>query len=425
MKEPILSRLENYINKYLNLWDFFGVIQVIKKGEIIFERSSGYSCLEFGIKNDMQSRFSLASMSKQFTAFAIMVLYDKKLLDLDQPVNGYLPSGIKISEKITVHNLLSHTSGLYNFYNFDDDFFGDDNRKNYSKEEFFEKYINKKPISEPNEKFDYNNSNYNLLVWIIENVSGMDYEEFIFKNIFEPLNMLGSEVDDGSRILLNKSFHYVRDYDAYIRYPYYNEKFSIGAGAIISNCNDLYKWYQCLRDRKILSEQIYQRFFCENMNHYCYGLEHANIYGVDRYSHGGDHLGISTYIQYFFDDDICIIVLANNESVNQYRLGNAIANIIYGVSVNAPSKHNEVSLEKNQLLKYCGTYLKNKKQIEMIDNKLYFTRFKGNLHIELYPVGNDKFARRYYDQLEPYNISFNELQQPIFFGYSKQINENS
>jgi CubicO group peptidase (beta-lactamase class C family) len=422
LNDPIINKLENYINQYLNLWDFFGVIRVIKKGQVLFEKSDGYACLEFGIKNHMQSRFSLASMSKQFTAFAIMILYERKLLDLDGSANHYLPSGIRLPDKITIHNLLSHTSGLYNFYNFDDDFFGDDNRKNYSREEFFEEYISKKPISEPDVRFDYNNSNYNLLAWIIENVSGMKYGEFVKKNIFEPLNMHSSEVDDGSRIVLNKSFNYAMDYASYIRCPFYNEKFSVGAGAIISNCDDLYQWYQFLRDRRSLSKQTYQRFFSENMNHYCYGLEHANIYGVDRYSHGGDHLGVSTYIQYFFEDDICIIVLANNESINQYRLGNAVADILYDVEVSSPSKFDEITLGKEQLEKYCGTYLKNKIQIEMIDDKLYFTRFKGNLHIELYPVGNDKFARRYCDQLKPYSISFNEDQQPVFFGYSKKNN---
>jgi CubicO group peptidase (beta-lactamase class C family) len=420
MKNLYIDKLDRYINQYLALWDFFGVIQVIAKGEVVFEKSCGYACVEFDIKNNMMSRFSIASMSKQLTAFAIMVLHDRKLLDIDSPANYYLPTNMMISENITVHNLLSHTSGLYNFYSFESDFFGEDNRINFSKDEYFRNYINKEPIQNPNEKFDYNNSNYNLLAWIIENVSGMRYDEFIVRNIFLPLSMTNSTVDNSDKIIAGKSFNYVMDYNTYIRCPFYNEKFSVGAGGIVSNCEDLYKWYLCLRDKKILSIETYNRFFSENLNHYCYGLEHSHVYGTDKFSHGGDHLGISTYMQNFFDEDICIIILSNNESINQYRLGNAISDILHDVEVCIPSKHNEIPIYKNQIEIYCGTYLDNKIQIEFINKRLYFTRFRGNLHIEIYPVGDSKFARRYFDQFEPYKISFDENGIPQFFSYTKQ-----
>ncbi|WP_251038369.1 serine hydrolase domain-containing protein [Paenibacillus albidus] len=145
--QALRLKLEAYIKKYLELWDFYGVIQVTKKGELLFENAYGYANIEFGIKNDIRSRFSIASMAKQFTAFAIMLLYDKKMLDIDKSAQLYLPADMKIDESITVHHLLSHTSGLYNFYNFDNDFFAGYNRMDYSRDEFFRQYINKKPTN--------------------------------------------------------------------------------------------------------------------------------------------------------------------------------------------------------------------------------------------------------------------------------------
>ncbi len=121
--QEIRLKLEAYIYKYLELWDFYGIIQVTQKGEILFENAYGYASIEFGIKNDINSCFSIASMSKQFTAFAIMLLYEMKRLDIDKSAQLYLPEDMQIDESITVHHLLSHTSGLYNFYNFEDDFF--------------------------------------------------------------------------------------------------------------------------------------------------------------------------------------------------------------------------------------------------------------------------------------------------------------
>lgn len=420
----ILNKLNTYITNYIAQWDFYGVVQVIKRGKVLFQNAYGYASVEFGIKNTMNSCFSIASMSKQFTAFAIMILYDKKMLDIDNPANLYLPSNMQINESITIHHLLSHTSGLFNFYTFENDFFGGYYRMDYSQSDFFQNYINKQPELVPGTAYDYNNSNYNLLAWIIENVSGEKYGDFIRDNIFLPLEMVNSHIDDGCKIIKNRSNNYVMDFDSIIKCPYYNEKYSIGAGAVVSNCIDLYKWYTCLRDRDIVSSETYARFFRENKNNYCYGLEHHNIYGNSRYSHGGDHLGISTYMQNFFEEDICIIILSNNEAINQYRLGNAISNILHGVDVNVPSKFKEISISKSLLKEYCGTYLKDKIEIELINKKVYFTRFCGNLHIEIYPVGEGEFARRYFDQVNPYKIIKNENNQLVFFGYAKNNMKN-
>src|SRR5690606_5316105 len=157
-----------------------------------------------------------------------------------------------------------------------------------------------------------------------------------------------------------------------------------------------------------------------NKDNYCYGLEHHRVYGTDRYSHGGDHLGIGTYMQNYFNEDICIIILSNNEAINQYRLGNAISNILFQVDVDAPTKYKEMTLNDSKLNEYCGTYLKDKIEVERMNGKMYFTRFKGNLHIEIYPIDEGKFVRRFSDQLHPYTIDKNENGKMTFFGYVKE-----
>jgi CubicO group peptidase (beta-lactamase class C family) len=418
--QALQLKLESYINNYLELWDFYGVIQVIKKGEVLFEKAYGYASIEFEIKNDMKSCFSIASMSKQFTAFAIMLLYDKRMLDIDKPAQNYLPADMKIDKSITIHHLLSHTSGLYNFTNFENDYFAAYNRLDYSRNDFFKRYIAKEPTKPAGTVYDYNNANYNLLAWIIEYVSGEKYEDYLRNHLFLPLHMNNTVVDDGCKPIKNRSSNYVKDFAATIKCPYYNEKFSIGAGAIVSNCGDLYKWYTCLRDRKILSDEMYARFFNENENNYCYGLEHHHVYGTDKFSHGGDHLGISTYMQNFFDEDLCIIILSNNEAINQYRLGNAISDILHHVDVDAPVKHKEIPLDISTIKTYCGTYLQDKIEVEFLNGKLYFTRFAGNLHIEIYPVGEGKFVRRYFDQIHPYRIVEDEKGEMSFFGFVRE-----
>src|SRR5690606_26567755 len=124
-------------------------------------------------------------------------------------------------------------------------FFNEYNKTEYSRNDFFTRYINKRPTSPPGLIYDYNNSNYNLLAWMIEHVSGEKYEDYIRNNIFQPLDMKNSDVDDGYKPIKNRSYNYSRDFDEIIKSPYHNEKYSIGAGAIVSNCADLFKWYTC------------------------------------------------------------------------------------------------------------------------------------------------------------------------------------
>ena len=112
----IHKNLNNYIVTEMDYWDFSGIIRIIQNGQIIFETSRGYSNIEFSIKNTMETRFTVASVAKQFTAFAIMILYDKGLIRLDEKANRYLPSNMQLPSEITVHQLLSHTSGLHNNY---------------------------------------------------------------------------------------------------------------------------------------------------------------------------------------------------------------------------------------------------------------------------------------------------------------------
>lgn len=161
--EEIQKRLKSYITTEMDDWDFSGVVRIIQNGKILFETCRGYANIEFGIKNTMETNFTVASVTKQFTAFAIMILYDKGLLQLDEKANWYLPPNMQLPSEITVHHLLSHTSGLHNNYNFEDDFYVGEDRKPYNKKQFFTNWIVREPIKKSGEYFDYNNSNYNLL----------------------------------------------------------------------------------------------------------------------------------------------------------------------------------------------------------------------------------------------------------------------
>ncbi len=413
----IQKKLNDYIDKEINYWDFSGVIRIIHKGETIYETNRGYANIEFGIKNNMTTRFTVASVAKQFTAFAIMILYDKGLLELHEKANRYLPSNLHLPSDITVHDLLSHTSGLHNNYNFEDDFYVYEDRKPYNKEDFFKNWIVKEPIGEPGNDFNYNNSNYSLLAWIIEYVSGQTYNDFLISNIFSPLGMDSSTYDNGQDIIPNKASNYMRNYGVLVRVPYTNNLFGIGAGSLVTNCDDLQRWYECLKNREILSSEAYDIYFTENKNHYCYGLERYEEYGTTKYAHGGDILGVSAYTQYYFEEDICIIIIANTESLDQYRFGNALAAIMHNGEAENTRRPDEIVLSPIELEQYTGTYLPGKIQIEQKNGKLYLVRVNQNIHIEVYCVGRNCFKRRYEEQQTVHNLLQDGAAKPSVWGY--------
>ena len=272
-------------------------------------------------------------------------------------------------------------------------------------------------MNTPGKTFNYNNSNYNLLAWIIEHVSKQSYAEFLQENIFLPLGMTNTAFDDGMALHENKAYNYMHDYGNVVRVPYVNNLFLLGAGALVSNCDDLQKWYDCLRQRKLLSAEAYQRYFAENMNHYCYGLERHDRNGVTMYAHGGDANGIAAYTQYFFEDDICIIILSNNESLNQYRMGVGIAEILYGKEPKHAERPEEVPVTEEELRKFTGTYLPGKIHIEVKNGRLYLVRVNQNIHIELYRIGPNSFIRRHEEQSYMHNLLPEGAEKPTVWGY--------
>ena len=172
-----------------------------------------------------------------------------------------------------------------------------------------------------------------------------------------------------------------------------------------------------MKQGKLLSAKAYERFFAENLNHYCYGLERHDRDGITMYAHGGDANGIAAYTQYFFEDDVCIIILSNNESLNQYRLGACIADILYGNEPKPAVRPDEVPVSEEELRKFTGTYLPGRIHIEVKNGKLYLVRVNQNIHIELYCIGPDTFIRRHEEQGYTHNLLPAGAEKPAVWGY--------
>lgn len=411
--------LAQYVKDYIARWNFSGVIYIVKEGEVLLQSASGMACYEFEIPNTIHTNFSLASMSKQFTAFAIMQLWDQGRVDLHNSANTYLPPNLAIDRRISIHHLLSHTSGLPQLYNFEQDFFGIYNRQTYVQQQYFDKFIDKPLAFQPGSKYEYNNAGYNVLAWMVECVSGQSFDQYLDENIFKPLGMTNTFVDTGTNVIKNKAFPYECEWTGVVKAQYSNEKFSIGAAGIVSNCEDLYKWNRCLSQQKLLSHQGYELFLSENLNGYCYGLEKQQVHNHSYYAHGGDYIGVMTYNLHGFDDDLSIIILSNASFGNQYKMASSLCDLIFTGSTETPSEHKEVSLTEEEIAKYEGVYLDGKLELRYSNGKWSLNRFNNELKIPIIPIGNDQFLRIDCDQRTPYTLEQAGDGTMSLWGYAK------
>jgi CubicO group peptidase (beta-lactamase class C family) len=409
--------IELYIKKYMELWPFSGVIHVVKQGEILFNQAFGMACLEFNVPNTTDTRFGLASVSKQFTTFAVMQLYDRGLIDIDQPVNNYLPTELKLDPRITAHHLMSHTSGLPVFSGIQDPFFGDRDKRNYVKEEFLSYFLDRPLHFEPGSRFEYCNAGYHMLAFLVEVVTGVSFKHYLAENIFKPLHLHDTVLENGMEILTNKAYGYCMNHENIVKGEYHNPLYSIGAGGIVSTCSDLSQWHLALKDRKLLSHDAYERFFTVNLNGYCYGLFHDHLYGKPRFYHDGAYLGIGAYMQSFFEDDVRIIVLCNYDFVNYFRVGDAIRELIFTGHAAIPQKPPVIALDERLAEQYEGIYVKNRAELTRVDGRWTFIH-SNRFHKPIYPIGNHQFHSTWLDH--SYTLKECDDGEFEFLGFRKQ-----
>jgi len=250
---------------------FNGSVLVAENGKVILKKGYGFANMEWNIPNDTETKFRLGSITKQFTSMLIMQLVEKGKIKLDDKLSDHLPYYRNdIGEKVTIHHLLTHTSGIPSYTGLPT-FIPDISRDPYPVEEFVKKYCSGDFEFEPGSKFKYNNSGYFLLGAIIEKVTGKTYEQALKENILDPLNLKNTGYDLHSPILPKRAAGYEKNFDGFTNAPYLDMSLPYSAGAMYSTVEDLYLWDQALYTEKLLSNKFKQIMFTPYLSNYAYG----------------------------------------------------------------------------------------------------------------------------------------------------------
>ncbi|MCI0490680.1 MAG: beta-lactamase family protein [Blastocatellia bacterium] len=258
----IEARVDAYVKPFIEMRAFSGAILIAKGGRVLLSKGYGMANYELGVPNTPQTRFHIASISKPFTAAAIMILQERGLLKVDDLLTKYIPD-YPGGDKITLHHMLTHTSGIQNVNGFPD--YNEKSKFPQTTATIVEMFKNKPLLFEPGEKYSYSNSNYNLLAYIIEKVSGLGYGEFLKQNIFDPLDMRDTAHDGyAGKIIENRASGYAPVGTLGLENaPYLDWTIKTGNGSLYSTVEDLYKWDRALYTEKVLKKSTLEKVFKE------------------------------------------------------------------------------------------------------------------------------------------------------------------
>ncbi|UCF18888.1 MAG: serine hydrolase [Gemmatimonadota bacterium] len=330
--EERIAQVELLVEKYHQAGLFNGVALVAQNGKTLFEQGYGYANLEWQVPNGLDTRFDIASLSKGFTALAIMLLVQEGKIDLEAPISTYLPEYRRdIAESVTVHQLLDHTSCIPE----ETAYMLESKTADQVDSERLLRLINAQdPVLEPGTRFSYNNVGYILLSWIAESVSGVDFAQFLTERIFQPLGMSSTGVASRA-VTAQQATGYTRLLGRYERPAIVDESWYRGAGGVYSTAGDLLAWDQALYEGALLSAELTERMF-EPSQHADYGYGWSIRYYWEQgerrkiVSHEGGGPGAAAVIDRFLDDRILIVLLSNMRHSQVGTLSRQIGGIVLG-----------------------------------------------------------------------------------------------
>lgn len=308
-----------------------GIFMVAKGGKPFYRKAFGKANLELGVNMTPENVFQLGSMTKQFTAIAILKLAEEKRLNLHDSISKYILD-YPLGNKITIHQLLTHTSGIKDFTKMKS--LQDVAQRDFSPKQIVDFFKNEPVDFVPGEKFEYNNSGYVVLGYIIELVSGTTYENYINKNIFEKAGMSHSRYASDITIIKDRAYGYQKKELAYVNKSKISFTIPFSSGSLMSTADDMLRWQNALNRNLIISTKTIEKAFSKNhLNNgetfsYGYGWHLKEINGTPTREHGGSIFGFKTMGVYIPSKDIYVIGLTNCDCNSPTQITRDIAKLM-------------------------------------------------------------------------------------------------
>ena len=368
---------------------------VVQDGEVLLRQGYGMADLELDVPMRPEYVFRIGSMTKQFTGAAILMLKQEGRLSLEDPLTRFLPDYPTDGRTVTVEQLLGHSSGIRSYTNMPE--WNETIREDVSLEELIATFRDEPFDFEPGEDYSYNNSGYVLLGAIIEEVSGMSYEDFLRTRIFERLGMESSGYGNAARITTNRIPGYSRQEDEWVNAEYFSMTQAHAAGALLSSVDDMARWDAAITRGALLGESGWERAHTPirlndgRSTRYGAGWGLGRIGHYETIEHGGGIDGFTVHALRVPDANLFVAVLTNADSpvTPPVQFALRLADKVLGGVMDDPE---EVPVDLERLEEYAGDFQFDDGYtftISVEETTLHWS--VGEQRGELRPIGQDLF----------------------------------
>lgn len=411
--EPVATTLSGRVDQLFAPWDVPGspgaALAVVRDGEIVYEQGYGLAQLEYDIPITPKTIFHVASVSKQFTAFAITMLAEAGKLSLDDDIRVYLPEIADFGDTITIRHLIHHMSGLRDQWvllamagwRLDDVI----TRDQIMRLVWRQRELNFKPGDE----YLYCNTGYTLLAEIVERITGQSFAEWTAENIFQPLEMTSTHFhDDHQLVVPNRAYSYARQGGGYRKavLSYAN----VGATSLFTTVEDLAKWETNLDDGRVGGPAVIQTMHTRGVLNsgdtlsYAFGLGIGEYRGVKTIGHSGADAGFRSYVVRFPEEDFAVVVLSNLADFSPSAMAQRVADVYLAdrleeetpepVAEREPER-SAVEIDPAVYDDYAGDYQVGPDVMTIFrDGDRLWARQSGQPRVELLPESETRFFVR-------------------------------
>lgn len=326
------ARAEAYMAAQVAVNEFAGVVLVAVDGHPVFREAYGFANRDWDIPNAPDTKFRIGSVTKQFTAAAILLLEQDGELKVSDPVGRHLPDVPKAWADVTLLQLMSHTGGIPEH---SPAAFPGGLAANVTPARTIA-LVKDKPLGfTPGEQHRYSNTGYVLLGMVVEEVGRPGYAKFLQKRIFDPLGMRDTGVERPRQVLPNRATGYVRE-DGRPAAPHLSMSWPFAAGAMYSTADDLLKWDQALADGRLLGPAARKTRVTAVKDGYACGVVAGKLHGRPTVWHNGRLPGSRAYLLRLPDAGLCVVVLTNHDWCRPEPIGDALAAIALGERYDLP-----------------------------------------------------------------------------------------
>jgi CubicO group peptidase (beta-lactamase class C family) len=347
------ERMDRIVQRHVQTREFMGSVLVARGDQILFNKAYGSANLEWDIANTPTTKYRIGSITKQFTAASILLLEERGKLKLEDPIKKFFSGAPAAWDGVTLRHLLTHTSGIPNFTSFPE--YQKVKMTNTSRPDLIGLFKDSPLEFAPGEKWAYSNSGYLLLGYTIEKAAGVAYDEFVQTNIFKPLGMQDSGYDSNTTVIARRAAGYTRSGETINNAEFVHMNIPHAAGGLYSTTEDLLRWQRGLYGGKLLSAASLTKMTTPFKNDYALGL------GVQTgkrkmYSHGGGIEGFNTHLAYYPDTQTTVVALANLNGNVPGEIVAKLGALVHGESVVLTEERKEISVPRDVLERYVGTY---------------------------------------------------------------------